>query len=556
MHISTIAKLASAATVALSIATGACLWLADAGLEHEREAQARRAESRQLANDLADASDLLTNEARRYTIFGNKRHLDNYWREVKETKTRDRVVARLKELGAPKEELDLIEKAKASSDALIKTEEAAMEAVAANDLERARTLMFNDDYDRNKAVIMAPISELRAKLASRSDHEVATARAHAQHMTTAAATMVALTALTFIALLHFVFGQRVVKPLGRLGVVVSALARQDYSAEIPETSRPDELGEMARSVEVLKQAGIEKQRLEAVQRDEQAQKEERQRRTETSVAAFDRSVSAVVASLGASAQEMHQAAAAMSSSAEETTRQSTAVASASAQASSNVQTVATATEELSASISEIGRQVEESSRIAREAVDEAARTDATVQGLAQAAQKIGEVVELIQDIASQTNLLALNATIEAARAGEAGKGFAVVASEVKSLANQTAKATEDIRSQIETMQSATGDTVAAIQSIGGTIQRMNGIAAGIASAVEEQNAATREIAGSVQHVAKGTEEVSSNIAGVTQSSGHVGVAATQVLETADALAQQSEHLRREVDTFLATVRAA
>src|SRR5689334_14041699 len=182
MHLSTIAKLASAGTIALSIATGACLWVADTGLNHEREAQARRSESRQLANDLAAASDLLTNEARRYTIFGDKRHFDNYWREVKETKTRDRVVARLKELGAPKEELDLIAKAKANSDALIKTEEAAMQAVASNDLERARNLMFNDDYDRNKAVIMAPINEFRAKLEARSDHEVATARAHAEDM--------------------------------------------------------------------------------------------------------------------------------------------------------------------------------------------------------------------------------------------------------------------------------------------------------------------------------------------------------------------------------------
>jgi methyl-accepting chemotaxis protein len=549
-------KLGYGGAVALSLATGICLWLAGVSLDAERAAEARRAESRQLAIDLGNASDFLTNEARRYAIFGEKRHFDAYWREVKETKTRDRVVARLKELGAPKAELDLIEKAKANSDALIKTEDAAMAAVAAKDFERARTLMFDENYDRNKAVIMQPIDEFRARLTARGDEEVASARSHAARMTTAAAVMLALTAAAFVAFLYVVLSRGVVAPLGRLVAVVSALARNDYSADIPGTERAGELGEMSRAIGVLKQAALEKQRLEAAQLDEHQAKEQRQQRVSRSIGDFDQSVNAIVAGLSDSAREMQASAQALSASADAMTRQSTAVAGASTQASGNVQTVATATEELSASISEIGRQVEESSKIARDAVEEAGRTDATVHGLAQAAQKIGEVVELIQDIASQTNLLALNATIEAARAGEAGKGFAVVASEVKSLANQTAKATEDIRAQIEAMQGATGETVAAIQSIGGTIQRMNAIATGIASAVEQQNAATREIAGSVQQVAQGTQQVSSNIAGVTETSGEVGNAAGQVLSTAAALSKQSEHLRREVDAFLATVRAA
>jgi methyl-accepting chemotaxis protein len=246
----------------------------------------------------------------------------------------------------------------------------------------------------------------------------------------------------------------------------------------------------------------------------------------------------------------------MSKTAETTQQLSAAVASASEESSTNVQSVASATDEMAASVSEISRQVQESSRIAGEAVTQARKTDARISELSQAAGRIGDVVKLITAIAEQTNLLALNATIEAARAGAAGKGFAVVAQEVKQLAAQTAKATDEIRSQIAGMQTATQESVTAIKEIGGTIVRISEIATTIASAVEEQGASTQEIARNVQQAAQGTAEVSGNIGEVTRGASETGSAASQVLVSAQSLANESNHLKSEVTKFLDTVRAA
>ncbi|HLB79979.1 MAG TPA: globin-coupled sensor protein [Dongiaceae bacterium] len=271
---------------------------------------------------------------------------------------------------------------------------------------------------------------------------------------------------------------------------------------------------------------------------------------------FEGSVKGIVDTVSSAATELQSSAQSMSATAEETSRQSTAVAAASEEASTNVQTVASATEELSASVAEISRQVTQSTQIAAKAVADAQATNRTVENLDAAAKKIGEVVQLISDIASQTNLLALNATIEAARAGEAGKGFAVVASEVKSLANQTARATEDIGAQIRAIQSEVGQSVTAIKGIGATIQEISEISTAIATAVEEQGAATQEIARNVQQAAAGTQEVSTNITGVTQAAGETGQAAGQVLSAAEELGRQSNVLQKQVDQFIASIRAA
>jgi methyl-accepting chemotaxis protein len=254
--------------------------------------------------------------------------------------------------------------------------------------------------------------------------------------------------------------------------------------------------------------------------------------------------------VASAAEEMQASAQSMSSTAEETNTRSMAVAAASEEAAQNVQTVAAAAEELSSSINEISRQVSQSNTISQEAVEQAQKTNVTVQGLAEAAQKIGDVVNLINDIASQTNLLALNATIEAARAGEAGKGFAVVASEVKNLATQTAKATEEIAAQITSMQSVTTEAVTAIDSITNTIGKISEIAAAISTAVEEQGAATSEISQNVAQAAAGTSEVSENIAGVTQAAQESGQSAGQVLDAAKSLAEEGERMRQEVEAFL------
>ena len=346
------------------------------------------------------------------------------------------------------------------------------------------------------------------------------------------------------------------KPIAQMTGLMGRLAKHDLAVAIEGMQRRDEIGAMAKAVDVFKQNMIRADELATEQRAEQEKKEARQKKIEGYVAAFDSTVQQALGTLASASSQMTSTAQSMSATAEETSRQATAVAAATEQASANVQTVASASEELSASISEIGRQVEQSSSITRKAVDQAKTTSMTVDGLAKAAQRIGEVVKLIQDIASQTNLLALNATIEAARAGEAGKGFAVVASEVKTLANQTAKATEEISSQISEIQSSTGETVSAIESIGQTIAQVNEIASTIASAVQEQSAATQEIAGNVQQASKGTAEITQNIAGVTQAASETGAGSTQVLGAATELSKQAEKLRGEVDCFLANIRAA
>lgn len=278
---------------------------------------------------------------------------------------------------------------------------------------------------------------------------------------------------------------------------------------------------------------------------------------ETQIAeTFEGNIKGVVETISSSATELEASAQTMTTVAEQTNERSGAVASASERASANVQTVATAAEELSASISEIGRQVTQSNTICGDAVEEAEHVNTTVKNLADGAQRIGEVVALINDIAEQTNLLALNATIEAARAGDAGKGFAVVANEVKSLANQTGKATEDIAAQISGIQGATQEAVGAIQGISKTIAKINEIAAAIAAAVEQQGTAIQEIARNVSQASTGTQEVSTNIASVSQIAAEAGQASGHVLAAARDLSNQSEMLRNEVDKFLKTIRSS
>jgi methyl-accepting chemotaxis protein len=334
------------------------------------------------------------------------------------------------------------------------------------------------------------------------------------------------------------------------------LSDGDLESEIYRSNQNDEIAAMADTLHVFRENMIRARALSADQDQDRVAKTERTTRIEQRIADFEATVRAALDNLQNSANSMQMTAQSMSTTADRSNSLVNAVAAAAEQTSVNVQTVSSGTEELSSSIAEIGRQVVTSAEIAKKAVDEAGATDTTMQGLADNASRISVVVDLIQVIASQTNLLALNATIEAARAGEAGRGFAVVASEVKSLASQTAKATDEIRSQIASMQDVTTSAVSAIRKIGQTIGEINNVTTAIAAAVEEQGAATREIARNIQHAAGGTSEVSSNIVGVSTASAEAGEAASAVLNASDALRKEAEGLRSEIDAFLTNIRAA
>jgi methyl-accepting chemotaxis protein len=356
----------------------------------------------------------------------------------------------------------------------------------------------------------------------------------------------------------FMIGQYgVAKPINQLKLVMETLANNDLTADVPGTLRRDEVGDMARTVEVFKQNGLEVGRLKAEQQASERHAAERRKADMNKLADdFEGAVGEIIETVSSASTELEASASTLTSATERAQALTTMVAAASEEASTNVQSVASATEEMASSVNEISRQVQESAQMANEAVDLARKTNERVSELSRAAGRIGDVVELINTIAEQTNLLALNATIEAARAGEAGRGFAVVASEVKALAEQTSKATGEIGQQITGIQAATQESVGAIKAISGTIEKLSEVSSTIAAAVEEQGAATQEISRNVQQAAQGTQQVSSNITDVERGASETGSASSQVLSAAQMLSGDSNRLKLEVGKFLDSVRAA
>jgi methyl-accepting chemotaxis protein len=363
--------------------------------------------------------------------------------------------------------------------------------------------------------------------------------------------------MALMALLSWLIARDVLGALKRQQNRMQGIATGSLDEAVGETGRGDEIGRMAETLDMLRQAALTARSLEAEQLETKRRGEQEKREALIALAdRFDASVGQLVGLMASGSSELETTAQSMTGTAQRTNQQATVVSTAAAEASSRVQTVASAAEQLTSSIDEISRQVAQSAEITGHAVDSARRTDTIVRALADGAQQIEHVVELISSIAGQTNLLALNATIEAARAGEAGRGFAVVASEVKSLASQTAEATKEISTRIAQIQDATKEAVEAIQGITATIEEVSAIAATIASSIEQQGTATAEIARNVTQTAQATQQVTTNIGGVSAAANETGGAASLVLSAASNLSKQAEQLSGEVTTFLAGVRAA
>lgn len=349
----------------------------------------------------------------------------------------------------------------------------------------------------------------------------------------------------------------VVRPITRLSDSMNTLAEGDNSVDVPGTGRGDEIGAMAKTVEVFKENGLEKERLQKEQQRLEAKAEEEKRRaTEELAKTFEQSVMGVLSQVGTATKEMREAVSSMLASASETSTSTDSAAQASAQASNNVQAVAAAAEQLSATVSEVTRQIATCVQVATEAQTSAQETDNAIQELAGSAERIGEAVRLISEVAEQTNLLALNATIEAARAGEAGKGFAVVANEVKALASQTGKATDEIANLVREIQGSTDDAVGRIKRIAETAAKVNEVISTVAAAMEEQGAATSEIARNAEGAADGTSQVVGNIDSVREQANSTGALARQLMDEVEGLDTGAGRLSEAVDGFLGKLRAA
>lgn len=361
--------------------------------------------------------------------------------------------------------------------------------------------------------------------------------------------------LIAVGLLGFLIARGMAMPIRDVTEFMSALANGETNREVPSTGRGDEIGEMAQALVVFKENIAEVERLKVEEQDRQVRQEEELNARLNQIADdLDKEVKAAVTEISVKAEGMKGSTSEMNGVIGRLSDRTVTVAEGADQASNSMQTVATATEELSASIGEITRQVGQSSSIAQAAAQEAENTDRTVGGLAEAAEKIGDVINMIQDIAEQTNLLALNATIEAARAGEMGKGFAVVAAEVKNLANQTAKATEEISTQIGGIRSETEGAVGAIRSISGTIKQINEISESITEAVGQQSQATQEISSSVQDTVQHMTDVSTQIADVAGETEQVSTHSTSVSENADTTSAHVAQLDQSMTRILQELR--
>ena len=435
----------------------------------------------------------------------------------------------------------------------------AIEQVFLPALARADAATAAKSYSEVTAAYLAHRALIDDIVKKTNDENAAIEAGAIQRVTTFTVILWSISGMVFLIIGGGIFavGLGVIQPMTRMTGVMARLAGGGLDTQIPSLKRADEVGAMARAVQVFRENALRVQAMEAERSGLKLKAEEDRKIAMGRVAdGFEQTIGKIVEVVSSASSEIVLAAGSLTKTAETTHQLTTAAAAASDRSSANVQSAAAASEEMASSVTEIGRQVQQSEKITNAAVRQAEQTNARISELSQSAGRIGEVVKLIAAVAEQTNLLALNATIEAARAGEAGRGFAVVASEVKALAAQTAKATEEIGTQITQMQSATQQSVSAIKEIGATIGQIAEISTAIAAAVQEQGTATQEIARNVQQAAQGTIEVSDSIADVSRGAANTGAAAEQVHGFARSLSSEGDQLKLEVGKFLTTVRAA